>query len=194
MMKKLMVATVLTVMSLTTIYAQDIKIGAKAGLNLATLTGDIDNAKSRTSFHIAGVVEIPVSDTFSVQPELHYSAQGRKSSTDNDEKEILDYLNLPVMAKFYPIESLEGLSFEAGPQIGFLLSAKGEDNGQTFDLKDVTKSIDIGLNIGVGYKMENGVNFGARFNLGFTDINDISEDLDKFKNSVFQFSIGYFFY
>lgn len=193
-MKKLIIVLVIAILGFTPGNAQDIKIGAKAGFNLATLTGDINDAKSRTSFHLGGVVELPVSDTFSVQPELLYSAQGRKSKTDDNEKEKLDYVLVPVMAKFYPIENLKGLSIEAGPQLGFLLSAEGEDNGGTFDLKDETKSIDVGVNFGLGYKMENGVNFSARFNLGISDINDFPDDPDKFKNSVIQISVGYFFY
>ncbi|RZJ55928.1 MAG: PorT family protein, partial [Flavobacterium sp.] len=35
----------------------------------------------------------------------------------------LSYLNVPIMAKYYVIEKL---SLEAGPQIGFLLSAKNQ--------------------------------------------------------------------
>lgn len=190
MMKKLIVATVLTVMGLTTIDAQEIEIGAKAGLNLAKLQPELTD--SRISFHLGGFAEIKLTDEFSVQPELLYSAHGAKDQKDanNDEIYKLDYLSLPVLAKYYVIDAL---SVEAGPQIGVLLSSKQEDNGETDDIKDDTKSTDIGFAVGVGYKMENGLNFGLRYFFG-SDVNDIGEDPEKFKNRVFQISVGYRFY
>ncbi len=62
------------------------------------------------------------------------------------------------------------------------------------DIKEFLKSTDFGLNLGVGYKMESGLNFGARYNLGLSDVND--SDMDggaEYKNSVIQVSVGYFF-
>lgn len=188
-MKKLIVFAAIVIISLTTIGAQDITIGAKAGLNLATLQPELTD--TRTSFHLGGMAEIPLTDVFSIQPELLYSAQGAKDQNDTDNNEIfkVDYLTLPVLAKYYVVD---GLSIEAGPQFGFLLSAEVEDNGETSDLKDDTKGIDIGLAVGLGYKLENGLNFDLRYYLG-SDINDIGEDPEEFKNRVFQISIGYFF-
>ncbi len=187
-MKKL-VWTAIAVVSLTVSSAQDIKFGVKAGLNLSTLQPEL--TESRTSFHLGAVAEIQLSDVFSIQPELLYSAQGAKDQDDSDNNEIfrVDYLTLPVLAKYYLID---GLSVEGGPQVGFLLSSEGEDNGETADLKDVTKGLDIGLAFGLGYKMDNGLNFGLRYFLG-SDVNDIDEDSEEFKNRVFQLSIGYFF-
>ena len=53
--------------------AQETLFGVKAGLNLASIGGDdAGDAKTRSSFHIGGLVEIPVSEKFSVQPELLY--------------------------------------------------------------------------------------------------------------------------
>ena len=64
------------------------------------------------------------------------------------------------MAKYYVAE---GFSLEAGPQIGFLMSAKmkAESGGDSeeIDVKDDLKSIDFGINFGAGYKLENGLNF-----------------------------------
>ncbi len=105
----------------------------------------------------------------------------------------VDYINVPLMAKFYVGEG--GFSVEAGPQVGFLLSAKVEYDGGEEDVKDLLKSTDFGVNLGLGYKMENGLNFGARYNLGLSNAND-SDDLDggaEYKNSVIQVSVGYFF-
>lgn len=96
------------------------------------------------------------------------------------------------MAKFY---AAEGFSIEVGPQVGFLLSAKAkaESGGSSgeIDIKDSFKGIDFGANLGFGYKMENGLNFGARYNLGLASIAD--EDNTDVKNGVIQLSVGFFF-
>ena len=173
--------------------AQEIKFGVKAGINFATIAGDeTDDLKSKTTFHIGAVVEIPISDSFSIQPELVYSSQGAKVDDNISDVELkLDYINLPIMAKFYVSE---GFSLEAGPQVGFLMSSKIEEDGESEDLKNETSGIDFGLNLGLGFKMETGLNFGARYNLGLSNIWDF-EDSDNFKNqnSVLQIFIGFTF-
>jgi hypothetical protein len=214
-MKKLIIITVIVLFGFSTVYAQDINFGAKAGVNFASITGDdTDDLDGRTSFHVGIVAEIVISDKFSVQPELVYSNQGATSEDSYTEEGInimeegtvkLDYINLPVMAKFYVGE---GFSLEAGPQIGFLMNSEiemkltangagiSESISVTEDLKDYVKGIDFGVNFGVGYKMENGLNFGARYNLGLSDGNDDPEFFESntsFKNSVIQVSVGYFF-
>lgn len=211
-MKNLMIVA-FAAFALAQMNAQEVKFGVKAGLNLASIGGDeTDDVDARTSFHIGGIVEIVITEKFSVQPELLYSAQGAKSKFSesgadfsfSEESTIkLDYINLPIMAKYY---LAEGFSIEAGPQIGFLLSAK-EDyefsetfNGTTvsgseeIDLKDFTNSIDFGIGVGASYKLDSGLNFSARYNLGLSNIYD-GEGSDDFKNqnNVLQLSIGYMF-
>ena len=94
------------------------------------------------------------------------------------------------MAKFYVAD---GFSLELGPQVGFLLSAKEEFDGESDeDIKDFIKGTDFGVNFGIGYQMETGLNFGARYNLGLSDIPEDSGG-DSIKNGVFQISVGYTF-
>ena len=188
-MKKWIVFTVLFAFGIAAASAQDLSFGAKAGVNLANLKPDLDDASTRTSFHLGAVAEIGISDQFSVQPELLYSEQGAKDDSDDDEVVRTNYLTLPIMAKYY---LTDGLCIEAGPQIGFLLTAEVEDDGDTIDLKDNTKNTDIGLAFGLGYKLDSGLNFGIRYFLG-SDINDVEGDSDKISNRVFQISLGYFF-
>ena len=194
-MNKLFLTAAVAVFALTTVNAQDITFGAKAGVNFANINAsDSDeNLDAITSFHVGGTVEFSISDTFSVQPELLYSAQGTSISDVIDglgKIELnLDYINLPIMAKYYVAE---GLSLEAGPQIGFLIKAEAEIDDVSVDIKDDFKAVDIGFNFGTGYKLENGLNFAARYNLGLSDISDDDSD-SKDKNSVFQLSVGYTF-
>ena len=171
------------------VEAQDVQFGLKAGVNLATITGDVSgDFDSRTSFHLGILSEIEISEMFSFQPELLYSSQGIKDDIF-DEKIKLDYMNIPLMGKYY---ISEGISLEAGPQIGFLLSAKSDIDGEEEDIKDSLKGIDFGLNFGLGYKMNCGLSFGARYNIGLSNFNN-EDGLGSVKNSVFQISVGYFF-
>lgn len=184
-MKKLFTITMALVAF--TISAQNVTFGAKAGLNFASMTGDdADGLDGRTSFHLGVTAEIEMSDTFSIQPELLYSGQGY--TADGDVTGKVDYINLPVMAKFYVAD---GISLEAGPQIGFLASAKADVDGESTDIKDSLKSTDFALNLGAGYKLDSGLNFGLRYSMGLTDVPD--GDSDGFKHSVLQLSVGYNF-
>lgn len=193
-MKKVLLAVAILAAGLTA-NAQEVNFGAKAGVNFANVSGeDVEDNITRTSFNVGAVVEFEISDKFSIQPELIYSAQGAKleEESDVDLTLKLDYLNVPVIAKFY---AAEGFSLEFGPQVGFLLSAKakakiGGDSGET-DIKDEFETVDFGLNFGAGYKLDSGLNFSARYNLGLSNVAKESES--SVKNSVFQISVGYFF-
>ncbi len=70
-----------------------------------------------------------------------------------------------------------------------MLSAKSEFDGDSTDIKDDTKTIDFGL----GYKLENGLKFGARYNLGLANIAEDAGDDFKITNNVIQVSVGFFF-
>lgn len=95
------------------------------------------------------------------------------------------------MAQF---QVADGFSIEVGPQFGFLMSAKVELDGEEEDIKDDVKGLDLAAGIGVNYAMASGLNFGARYNLGLSNIND-GEGSDEFKNqnNVIQVSVGYRF-
>ena len=176
--------------------------GVKAGVNFASLTGDdAEGMDGRTSMVFGGFAKFQVSEKFAFQPELLYSMQGATTSesfwigeddVDVDVTVKLDYLNIPLMAKYYVTE---GFSLQAGPQVGFLLSAKakveagGEEEEE--DIKDDFKGLDFGLNFGAGYELESGLGFDARYNLGLSNIGD--HDEADGGNGVFQIAVSYSF-
>lgn len=182
-MKNLFLA-ICAVFAFSIVSAQDISLGAKAGLNLASITGDdADGFDGRTSFHFGAVAHIGISEKFAVQPELIYSAQG--ATADGDVTAKLDYLNLPILADF---TVAQGFSLQAGPQIGFNLTDSVEVDGEDFGDLDA-EGIDFSLALGAQYKLDSGLFFQARYALGLTDVNS---DADA-KNSNISFSVGYFF-
>lgn len=201
-MRKILFFAALAVFAMTSINAQEetskeINFGVKAGVNFTNIhtrggsngaSGNIGNAK--TGFHIVAVAEIMLNRRFALQAELLFSAQGTELTgiIDSGNTISLNYINVPLMAKFYVVK---GLFIEAGPQIGFLVSSEYKSS-EDFD----PNSIDFGANFGLGYKLKNGLNFSARFNQGLsgTNINYFVNIFDDAQtNRVIQLSAGYMF-
>lgn len=160
---------------------------------------------SVANLHIGGFAEFNISKKVSFQPELLYSMQGSKFSqaialnqtvynTNNTFK--LSYINIPLMVKYYPQEKFY---FEAGPQIGFLTSAKLEVEVSNYgtntqDAKELFESLDFGLNFGLGYNFTKRITSNLRYNLGLANIaNTESGDDTTINNRVFSVSLGYVF-
>ncbi|WP_196889304.1 porin family protein [Aureivirga sp. CE67] len=209
-MKNLIVTILLLVGNVGLVSAQDISFGVKGGVNFSNLVGsDIYGGDSKTGWTAGVVLELELSDKFSIQPELLYSAQGAKSNfsfpNDNDPNirdryhaDIkLDYINLPIYAKYYLVE---GLSIDAGPQFAFLVDNSIEikktvpllpDPVTTVTKTDLSnkKAFGIDGSVGFGYKAPEGIFIHGRYNFGLIEV----ESNENAKNSVFQVSIGYEF-
>jgi len=181
-MKKIIIAAV-AVFAFGFTNAQGVKFGAKAALNVSTLSGDVEDASSIVGFQIGGFAEFKISEKFAVQPELMYSTQGSESEGETFK---LNYINIPVMAKYYVAKSF---SIEAGPQIGFLTSAEIEGE----DYKDFVSSTDFSVNFGAGYDFTENLSAGLRYNLGLTNVYDVDGFDEEINNGVFSVSLGYKF-
>jgi opacity protein-like surface antigen len=199
-MKKVLLIAVVALLGLGNVSAQEVKFGAKVGLNSSVLTGDAEDFDSKIGFNVGAFAEIGVSDKLIFQPELLFSTQGAKSGESGFNVTIkADYLNIPLMLKYGVTDKL---FLEFGPQLGFLLSAKskieatysGETISEEEDIKDSFKSIDFGLNFGASFDVAENIMIGARYNLGLSNIID-EEDSgdDKVQNAVFSLSLGYRF-
>ncbi len=185
-MKKLFLFAALAVFGMSSMMAQ-LSFGAKAGVNLASLSGDdADDLDGLTSFHVGAVAVFPLGEMISLQPELVYSAQGASYTFEGvDVKTKVDYLNIPIMVD---VNLAEGFSLQGGPQFGINISSKVDFDGETEDIDD-TETLDIGAGIGAQYKLPMGVFFQARYTVGLTDIFPEANA----KNSVASISVGYMF-
>lgn len=184
---KRVIVLLLCVTSFAAANAQ-VGFGGKAGVNLATFSGDVEDVKMKIGYYVGGLVQIPVSESFIIQPELVFSAQGAKDDTDDDVKANFNYLNIPIMAKY---QSTSGFFAETGPQIGFLMSAKMKAGDTDVDVKEYYKSTDFNWAFGLGYQMASGFGVNARYNLGLSNIYDQDVDGEKVRNSVFQIGVSY---
>lgn len=176
--------------------AQSTKFGIKGGLNVSGITGYAEDTKSLIGYHIGGFAEVKVSKKIAIQPEFLFSTQGTTIEGfdgDSNTKVNVNYLNIPVLAKYYITDAF---TVEAGPQIGFLLSAKIKEE----DIHDLYKSTDFGFNLGCGYDFTENFSAGLRYTIGLTNVADVSDEYpsfepsgQNFKNSNFAVSLAYKF-
>lgn len=175
----------LFLIGLTNVNAQLLQIGLKGGVNFSNYSGgDIEGVdfNNVTNFHFGVVTELKLLENFALQPELLYSTQGSElKNLDDQIKNELGYLSLPVLIKFYLTS--DQLSLEAGPQFSFLVNERGD-----VDLYD-SNSFDFGVAAGLSYKITKGLFLSGRYVAGLTDV---KKDADV-KNSLIQFSLGYMF-
>ena len=175
---KIMFFSLCLVAFTSTVQAQ--KIGVRAGLNIANVTGgDGTDTKPLTGIYAGVFKEITIVPLiFFLQPELQYSSQGFKSG---DTDYSINYINLPVMAKVY---ALKMFSLEAGPQVGFKISdnfpGESGDDLQTFDTAFAG---------GLGLNFPFGLGINARYVMGLSEIEKGSDA----KNQVIQLGASFKF-
>ena len=211
-MRKFALLIALTIFGLTQANAQN--FGFKGGYNYSSFNGEVakDNTlKGLSGFYVGALLELPLGDVLSLQPEVIYSRQGAawekdynipilgKGSLKNDIK--LDYLNIPVMAKV----NLGPLFLQGGVQFGFLVGkpeTSSTVNGRrvTEELdKDAYASFDFGVGAGLGVNLSEHFFIEARYTHSLTNALDpdnnslknarISDD-NNFKNAVLSVGLG----
>ncbi|HEX8350149.1 MAG TPA: porin family protein, partial [Hymenobacter sp.] len=165
-MKKLILSLGLLAGVVSAASAQDIRFGAKVGVNYSTITADdTEGIESKIGLQAGGLVNFGLSDLISIQPEVLYSQKGYQSEEDSDFKVKLNYIDIPVMVKV----NAGGLFFEGGPQVGILASAKATDGSTDVDIKEGLNTVDFGYAVGLGYQLESGPMLGLRYNGGISN-------------------------
>ena len=211
-MRKIALLIALIIFGLTQANAQN--FGFKGGYNYSSFNGEVakDNTlKGLSGFYVGALLELPLGDVLSLQPEVIYSRQGAawekdynipilgKGSLKNDLR--LDYLNIPVMAKV----NLGPLFLQGGVQFGFLVGkpeTSSTVNGRrvTEELdKDAYASFDFGVGAGLGVNLSEHFFIEARYTHSLTNALDpdnnslknarISDD-NNFKNAVLSVGLG----
>ena len=187
-------------------FAQDnsLKFGVKGGLNFANFSWDIPEGSFETvsaiKFGVGGIMLYPLSELLDVQVELMYLQRGAKldeiegMNLDRDWKYA--YLSVPVLGR-YNFGSGDAYTYAvAGPEFGFLLSAKSEISGVEEDIKDIIKSIDFGISLGAGVSTNMGSTpvFGEiRYSLGLSNLNDDPDDDFSVKSRGIHLFVGMMF-
>jgi hypothetical protein len=192
-MKKMMMIAAMMLMSIGAFAQNEVgqfTLQPKVGINIANITADFQDKKSKVGL-IAGVEgEYGVAENFSLTAGLLYSMEGCKSG---DLKFNLDYINIPIMAQYYVVK---GLAVKAGIQPAFNVRHKASLNGTSVDINDAigvygskVQSFNFSVPVGLSYEYESFV-LDARYNIGATKI---FKNSNQGRNSTVSITLGYKF-
>jgi hypothetical protein len=183
------------------------KFGIKGALNLTNLSSDdFSDNHLKAGFNVGVFTKIPITQGFSIQPELLYSLKGSKTNYNNfaegtgEYRFNLGYVELPLLAV---VNLTKNFSIHAGGYGAYLTNANIKDvnnNGSIQNITDLNADDfnrwDFGLAGGLGFDIEN-VSIGARYNYGLTDIgksgNLTGAALGNAKNNGLSIYIGFGF-
>ena len=106
--------------------AQSTRFGLKGGLNVDNISTNFpilrDGKENILAFNAGVLVDVGVSNRFSLQPQLLYNVKDIKFTVPDHSHTIrLQSVDLPIYAVYKP---LPGLSIGAGPNFGYNLSGK----------------------------------------------------------------------
>ena len=206
-MKKITIALMCMLLTAGAAMAQkQFTFGPKVGVDYTHFWGKNAYHGGQLNYQAGVFMEYRFTNRFSIAPEVVFAAQGGKYDVKDyndgdgyfDAKftENVNYINIPVMFKYYVTPAL---SIDLGPQLGINVYSKytveSKDKNlninETLDQKDDTKTIDVGVGLGLTYNITNDVFVQGRYTLGLTDVFDKSWDTGKNGNA--QIAIGYRF-
>jgi hypothetical protein len=204
-MKKI---TLLTTLLLGAASAQaQVSVMPKAGVTLSRIHYDNDPAGQEYQLGVVGGLAVPIAlgeSRFSVQPELLFVQKGERYETGGREsKTTLNYLEVPVLAKYTFGSDVFQAFLNAGPSLGVGLTGKAKTEGAGGDREvDVRfgdakgdgriyrdNRLDFGVQFGGGVGLGLGtgqLQAEARYGLGLTDVDD-----NKSTNRTWAFTLGY---
>jgi opacity protein-like surface antigen len=213
-------------------YAQVKRSGLSIGVNIGTWNGDTElfansfenemnnvngfsdfnfESTSRIGFCLNLFTEIPINETFLIQPELGYTQRGMEFSGDgsygtyNVSTDIIykwDYVDLALLFKYrFLTDGFIKPYLFVGPGAGYVISSKlkvlasvdGETDSESEDF-ETDQKFDANLNLGAGFDFSEKMRLEMRYSVGFMSILDEDPtDDSKYTNRGLCICLGCYF-
>ncbi len=172
------------------------RFGAKAGLNINKINGQSYKSGFNYNFQAGAFIQLNFSKRFGLQPEVNFvqtTAEFTNDATDiyddlfrdgSQKKAQLNYIEVPILLNINVGES-KHIKIQVGPAFGALLSQKIDqlqNGGNLYKNNELSGIAGFWMQLPV-------VNIGARYKIGFTDINAV-DNKQTWKNQAIQIFAG----
>ena len=165
----------------------DSRIGLRGGLNLASIKSGTETTDILLGYHAGLMYNIPLSKTFSIQPELSYTAKGAKDKASTDVIKM-PMVELPVLLKCRFGGSDTKFFVNGGGYGAYVLNVDGVKPSET--------TIEYGAVGGVGIEFPAGEGkllIEGRYNYGLGYSNKSFTSSTDFQTTAIGISLGYFY-
>ena len=162
--------------------------GARVGLNVGWISGDVDGYGAKAGMNIGGVLGLRVSDATPVFLEsgLYFAMQGAK---DGKNEINLNYLEIPLLIK-YGVQVTDEIALlpYLGPTFGLGIAGKIKPGSTgSFSSDGGFNRPDVGIKLGCGAEynklyLETGLKFGVT--------NILDDDNDAAHNGAWYLNFG----
>jgi hypothetical protein len=146
-MKKILLSLFVIAVSSYAVKAQ-VAVMPKAGVTIFTMSSEDEKIVHATGYQLGAAFGLPVTKAFSIQPELLYTQKGYRREDGHNTQYYraitfrLNYLELPVMAKYsFRIKSLKAY-VNAGPSVGYALYGRFDMEGKSIPYDEKVKFAD----------------------------------------------------
>lgn len=189
--------------------AQPVTFGVRAGMNVANVGGDDDDAKSKIGFFGGLGVDFNIVNSLSINSGLFFTQKGCKSDDMEDvegyeveanARFTMNFIELPVYLSYrLPLNLKSSVQVFFGPYFDYGVYGKatadlkfrGEKISQSMDLFDDDydfKRFHVGLGLGAAYTWSR-LSVGLSYQWGLTEV---VADAGSYWNN-FNISVGYNF-
>jgi len=168
--------------------------GIKMGLNRSNISKT--ELHSKAGIYVGGFVNIPITAYYALRPEVLYSRQGGKSTSNAYSDVNIDYISIGIPNTFY-ITPNEGFHFILG--MGLDLNIENNFvNLTNFNIDSEISPLDVTIMGGIGYEFGFGLILEARYKQGTISIDflgddNLYEEEGSNLNGVFQVGAAYKF-
>lgn len=206
---KVIIVSILTLLCSTQLNAQNDKVafGVKAGMNVSTLSGDVNGADAKVGFNVGVTLDYAFTENLYLLTGLDFTQKGAKFKGAIDEIEYTGdakltlnpmYLQIPIHVGYkFEIAENTKLVIQAGPYLAYGVAgkAKAEASGVGSEKVGVfrsglMKNFDFGLGLGTGVEFGK---IGVKLGYDFGVINVWDADGVSVRNGNFHVGVGYKF-
>lgn len=180
------------------------QFGVKAGAGVSSWSlkdRDVNAGKelfdSGFAFHAGFGFEIGFGDMVSVEPALMFSQKGFGADLGEFFKIKTNFVEMPINVKIYIVElgNTASLYALAGGYVSYMFSAKA--NGEKRDIGnkdgDLFKTLDGGINVGVGAKLFDSLNADITGGIGIANLANDQSNGTASKINVVRLTVTYQF-
>ncbi|WP_462250965.1 porin family protein [Ferruginibacter sp.] len=198
-MKKIIILSGTIFFSLTA--RSQFSVGIKTGANFSKekYSNTAVYSTSGHTFFCGGVfANYGFAKHFSAELNVLHSAEGTEESYKSNGSTVtgtvtIKRINIPLLLQYH---TQPGIYFETGPQLGLMLSAKGDYTTGKFDFKKYTQSAFFSWCFGAGYKLNKvlpGLGINAVYAPGLSRIDKGIVSAGKITGSTFSVRLAYGF-